>query len=188
MISFSTQMTQIKQIFTDFSVYKRKKISVNLFNLCHLCAILFVLFPFALCAQIHVSGFVSDGMTGERLIGANIVEVGAINGTISDNNGFFSLRLRQPAVIAITCIGYNALDIQIERDTILDIRMTAGVELAELVVTAQRWQPPSVVSLSAREMLNIPALGGKPGRRSSDLQNAFSGPGVGTKAGPGPLF
>jgi len=54
-----------------------------------LCILLFA--TVLASAQFHVSGIVTDNVTGERLIGANIVEVGTINGTSTYNNGYFSL-------------------------------------------------------------------------------------------------
>jgi hypothetical protein len=129
-------------------------------NICLKISI-FLFATFNLAAQIHVTGFVTDSATGERLIGVNIIAESG--GTTSDNNGFFSLRARPPAVVRASHIGYNPVVIEIERDTLINIRMVAGgMELSEMVVTAHRWQPPSVVSLSTRELLNIPALGGKP--------------------------
>ena len=135
--------------------------SINVFRK----IITIVLFSFAtahLAAQIHFSGFVTDSLSGERLIGVNIVESGTANGVTSDNNGFFSLRIKQPAVVKLTYVGYKTVEIQIEKDELMKVRMSTGIALAEVVVSTQRWQNTDVVSLGAKELLNIPALGGKP--------------------------
>ena len=42
-------------------------------------------------AQYRVAGFVKDGQTGERLIGANVIEPGTTNGVSTNNYGYFSL-------------------------------------------------------------------------------------------------
>ena len=90
-----------------------------------------------LAAQIHVTGFVTDSVTGERLIGVNIFA--ATSGTTSDNNGFFSLRTKSPAVIYASYIGYKLVEFHIEKDSLIQIRMApGGIELGELLVTAHR--------------------------------------------------
>ena len=124
--------------------------------------LLFCLATTHLAAQIRVSGFVSDSLSGERLIGVNIVETGAANGTTSDNNGYFTLMIRQPAVLQLTYVGYKPVEIHVEKDALIEIRMSTGIELAEVVVSARSWRHPGVTSLATRELLNIPALGGKP--------------------------
>jgi len=115
-----------------------------------------------LTAQIRVSGFVIDSLSGERLIGVNIVEIGAANGTTSDNNGYFTLMIRQPSVIQLTYVGYKPVEIRVEKAALVEIRMSTGIDLPEVVVTARRWLNPGVASLATSELLNIPALGGKP--------------------------
>ncbi|HHT35161.1 MAG TPA: TonB-dependent receptor [Bacteroidales bacterium] len=53
----------------------------------------------------QVSGNVTDA-TGESIIGANIVEVGTTNGTVTDIDGNFSLLVENNATLKITYIGY----------------------------------------------------------------------------------
>jgi hypothetical protein len=123
------------------------------------------LFCFAaagLTAQIHVTGFVADSVSGEKLIGGNIVETGTVNGAVSDNSGYFSLWIKTPTKIRISYIGYRPLEIHIGRDTLLEARMMPVSELEEVVIAGIRGSRPGMVALSNRELLSIPALGGKP--------------------------
>ncbi len=52
-----------------------------------------------------ITGTVTDS-NGESIIGANIVEEGTSNGTITDINGGFTLKVADNATIRITYIGY----------------------------------------------------------------------------------
>ena len=42
-------------------------------------------------AQVSVSGVVTDESTSEKLIGVTILEVGTTNGTVTDDNGRYSI-------------------------------------------------------------------------------------------------
>ena len=44
-------------------------------------------------AQTIVSGVVTDESTSEKLIGVTILEVGTTNGTVTDDNGRYSISL-----------------------------------------------------------------------------------------------
>lgn len=51
-----------------------------------------------------ITGTVTDE-NGESIIGANIIEVGTSNGTVTDVDGNFSLKVANDASIQITYIG-----------------------------------------------------------------------------------
>jgi len=53
-----------------------------------------------------ISGKVTD-KNGEAIIGANIIEVGTTNGTVTDLNGNFSLEVSDDATLRISYIGYQ---------------------------------------------------------------------------------
>ncbi len=57
-------------------------------------------------AQITVKGQVLSATDGEGLIGAAIQEVGTSNGTVSDVNGNFSLKVKEGASLKISYVGY----------------------------------------------------------------------------------
>lgn len=54
----------------------------------------------------RVTGVIRD-QTGEAIIGANIVEVGTTNGTVTDIDGNFSLEVEDGANLRITYIGFE---------------------------------------------------------------------------------
>ena len=68
---------------------------------------LFILMiPFALSAQISVSGTVLDS-NNEPLPGVNVVQTGTTNGTITDLDGKYTLSVPSDATLTFSYIGYN---------------------------------------------------------------------------------
>ena len=59
----------------------------------------------------HCWGQVVDS-NGESIIGANIVEKGTANGTITDFNGKFSLKVAPNATLVISYIGYKTIEMK----------------------------------------------------------------------------
>jgi TonB-linked SusC/RagA family outer membrane protein len=87
----------------------------------------------ALHAQKRVSGTVVD-VDGEAIIGANIVEKGTANGSISDVNGAFSLTVRDNAVLQISFIGYVAREIATGNLTTFQITLQEDLQALDEVI------------------------------------------------------
>lgn len=89
---------------------------------------LWALIPVALAAQqTEVSGTVKDS-AGAPLIGVNIVEKGTYNGTTTNQNGAFNLRVSSPsATLVFTYIGYGKQEVALGGRTQLTITMTEGI-------------------------------------------------------------
>ncbi|MBQ0024853.1 MAG: TonB-dependent receptor [Bacteroidales bacterium] len=68
------------------------------------CALLLTV-GMAFAQNINVKGTVVDAK-GEPVVGANIVEQGTRNGTISDADGSFALTVKTGATLEVSCIGY----------------------------------------------------------------------------------
>ncbi len=93
---------------------------------------LLALFVFAANAQqISVTGVVLDSKNGEPIIGANIIEEGTSNGTITDFDGNFMLSVPSNAILIVSYIGYENKQIAVGGKTSLVI------ELSEDAVTLQ---------------------------------------------------
>ncbi len=72
---------------------------------------------------------------GIPVIGANIVEKGTLNGTVTDMDGNFSLRIHSDAVLTVSYIGYTTLEIPTEGKEKLDIQLKEDSQaLSEIVV------------------------------------------------------
>lgn len=80
-----------------------------------------------------ITGSVIDE-EGTPIIGANIVEVGTTNGTITDNNGSFSFEIEDKAVIKISYIGYLDQDIETAGRSGFHITLQEDTQALEEVV------------------------------------------------------
>ena len=89
-----------------------------------------------LLAQM-VSGKVTDAATGESLLGVTISEAGTRNGTITDVNGAYSIRLTNAnATLNFSLVGYAPVSIAVGGRTAIDISLESGTNIDEVVVTA----------------------------------------------------
>ena len=64
-----------------------------------------------------VTGVVKDEK-GEPIIGANVVERGTTNGTVTDLNGQYSLDISPSAVLLVSYIGYVRKEIKVDGKTV----------------------------------------------------------------------
>lgn len=86
--------------------------------------------------QITVKGVVTD-MRGEPIIGASVVEKGTTNGTITDLDGNFTLKVPSDAIINITYVGYQPQSLSVSGQTTFKIKMEEeSMALEQVVVTA----------------------------------------------------
>jgi hypothetical protein len=99
---------------------------------------------YVLCAQsarYAISGYVEDVRTGEKLISANVYEGSQLQGTVTNNYGFFSLTLTKDTLnLVVSYIGYktNSLRIPLFKDTLMNIRLEPELELATVEVVAEK--------------------------------------------------
>ena len=86
--------------------------------------------------SISIKGIVTD-MNGEPIIGANILEKGTTNGTITDLDGNFTLSVPADAVLAITYVGYQPQNIPVNGLKNFTIKLEEeSLALETVVVTA----------------------------------------------------
>ena len=86
----------------------------------------------ALWGQVTVKGVVADP-SGEPIIGANILEVGTTNGTVTDFDGNFTLSVKQlGAELSFSYIGYVTQVVKATRD--MKITLEEDTETLEEVV------------------------------------------------------
>lgn len=101
---------------------------------------LFVILAVGLCnmafAQRTITGTVTDAADGEPLIGANILVTGTSTGTITDFDGTYSLNLPDGAAsLEFSYTGYASQTVQIGTSDVVDVQLSAGELLEEIVVT-----------------------------------------------------
>ena len=80
-----------------------------------------------------VTGTVVDE-AGEPIIGANIVEKGKANGTMSDLNGHFSIVVSSDAVLQISYIGFSLHEEAVKNKNVLQVIMKEDTQKLDEVV------------------------------------------------------
>ena len=81
-----------------------------------------------------ISGNIVDSK-GESIIGANIIEKGTANGTVTDNSGDFTLEVSNNAVLRISYIGYLEQEVATKNKITLNVALLEDTRsLDELVV------------------------------------------------------
>ena len=76
-------------------------------------------------SQTQISGRVLDKGNREPLIGVNIVVKGTVLGTVTDLEGTFTLSIQSapPILLAVSSIGYNGQEIEINDDYVEDLEI-----------------------------------------------------------------
>lgn len=143
---------------------------------CYVCFISFLLLFFIypegslfanrneyLQASVKIGGIIVDE-AGIPIIGANIIEKGTVNGTVTDAEGNFSLDVKDSnAVLVVSYIGYKTAEYPIEQDRLMTITLIEDLKIMEEVVvigygTQKRVDVTSSVASVKSEMFNKGAI------------------------------
>lgn len=96
---------------------------------------LVVIAPNSSMQQQKISGVVTDAITKEPIIGANIIIEGTTKGTVTDIDGRFSLDLpQQNAVIVISYLGYNTERVSVGSGSEVEVKLIPDIKSLEEVV------------------------------------------------------
>lgn len=135
--------------------------------------LLLALMPLAVWAQVTVKGTVKDDL-GEALIGATVLEVGNPgNGTITDIDGHFSIRLKTAkSKIKVSYIGYAAQTVTAANGMVV-VLQSDGNMLQEVEIVQQGFGTKSRLS----NVASISQVNGLTLRQSptASVQNALAG-------------
>ena len=85
--------------------------------------------------QVSVRGTVTSS-DGEPIIGANVIELGSNNGTVTDLDGNYQLKVGPNAILEFTYTGYVSQKFTVGTQTIINVTLAEGVALSEIIVTA----------------------------------------------------
>lgn len=106
---------------------------------------------------ITISGVVKDS-NGEPIVGANVLEKSATNGTVTNMDGQFTLTVPTNARLVISYIGYNTQEINVAGRTVINVTLTEDFKaLDEIVVVGYGTQKKvnltgSVASVSSEDI------------------------------------
>ncbi len=110
--------------------------------------------------QQTISGSVSDE-DGSPLVGASVVEVGTNNGVVADFDGNFSISVSDDASLSVSFLGYVTQVVAVGDNTSIDIVLSEGGQLDEVVVTgygseSRRLLTDNIASLGSEDISEIP--------------------------------
>ena len=82
-----------------------------------------------------VTGTITSSEDNSALPGVNIVEKGTTNGTITDMDGKYSLKVGDNATLTISSVGYVSEDVPVNGRSVIDLSMSPDITaLSEVVV------------------------------------------------------
>lgn len=108
-----------------------------------------------------ISGIIKDEK-GEAIIGANVMEKGTTNGTITDIDGKYELETTDNSVLHISYIGYNSKDVKVGKQNVVNVSLQEDTKTLEEVIvvgytaTTKRSLISSVSSVKADELSATP--------------------------------
>lgn len=130
----------------------------------------FVFLPCTILAQrFSISGFVKDSLSGESLIGANIIRLKSSAGIAANSHGFYSLSFPSDTItLAVSYTGYRSqiLSFRLVRDTVINFRLNGSI-LNEVVVNSNQANDllessrMSTISIPIEQIKSMPALLGE---------------------------
>ena len=91
----------------------------------------------ALAQSYQVSGYVTDN-DNEPLPAVTVVVKGTTNGTSSDFDGNYSMEVSQGDVLVFSFVGFDDQEIVMDGSATVNVTMTSGVSLDEVVVVGSR--------------------------------------------------
>ena len=117
-----------------------------------------------------ISGYVTDGISSETLIGTNIFERYQGTGTSTNPFGFYSITL--PAgntELSFSYLGYEqqTCRFRLEKDTLLNIRLMSNNQLEEVIVLSEKREAGihstgmGAIDIPMKQIRNTPAILGE---------------------------
>ncbi len=101
-----------------------------------LCALVLTFLCVVATDAQRISGIVTDAETNEPLPGATIAVQNQARGTVSDAEGKFALDAVPSDVLTVSLVGYTVQTLTVGNASVLNIALSQGEELKEVIVTA----------------------------------------------------
>ena len=84
--------------------------------------------------NLEVTGVVSESGTGDKLVGATVLQKGTGNGTVCDIDGKFKISVPKGAVFVFSLMGYVSQEVIVEKAAVLEITLLVQVTTLEDVI------------------------------------------------------
>ena len=110
----------------------------------------------------RVTGKVTD-RTGEAVIGANVIEKGTSNGTVTNVDGYYSLEVAPSSLLQFSYIGYNQQEVAIGSKNEINIVLEENMQaLEEVVVVGYGTQrkgeiASAITTVTSENFVKVPA-------------------------------
>lgn len=92
---------------------------------------------YLISSPVHITGHVTDSVSGKDLVGVSIQVKGTTEGTTTDANGHFELAVPENGTLIVSYLGYNTKEINVGNTKMFSIHLSAANSvLNEVVVTA----------------------------------------------------
>ncbi len=121
-------------------------------------------------SQYVVHGTITDKQTGEALVAATVFDPQSMNGTVSNEYGFYSFKTKENDIV-LNCsyVGYSTVNIHLNlaTDTAIDISLDPSLEIDEVTITGDASgtdifsSQMSAHNLNRIQLQNMPMLFGE---------------------------
>jgi len=117
-----------------------------------------------------ISGYIQDGETGEKLIGANVYEANLLVGTTTNTYGFFSITLPADSIsLTFSFVGFQTQykRLNLNKDITFNIDLSPSIELEEVTIIADQIErieektQMSNITIPVKQIKSLPALLGE---------------------------
>ena len=137
----------------------------------------------AFAQTMSIKGKVVDNL-GDAIIGVNVIEKGTTNGTLTDANGNFNLKVNEGATLTFSFIGYATQEIVVGNQTTIDVVLEEETAMLEdLVVVGYGVQKKSVVTAAIAKVSADDLTLSAPVRVDNALKGLASGVTVTSSSG-----
>ncbi len=135
-----------------------------------ICTILLFCIGFIKAQNYTISGYITNDKSGETFISASVYDSNSKKGTVSNNYGFYSLTIPKGKVALLySYVGHapQELNFDLNKDTVINIRLKESIELKEVTVTANRKElgvqgsQMSAIEVPVTQLKSVPTLFGE---------------------------
>lgn len=134
-------------------------------NLLFLVCYFLIFCQYSFSQTKSISGFIRDSSSGEKLVNANVFALDNRFGTVSNNEGYFSIALKENQnQLTFSYIGYKSKLVKFNNklDTMVFVDMESDLMLEEVKVTAnRRFRNSSITEIPLMQIKMAPAMLGE---------------------------